>query len=146
MDLPPDLIEERLAHWPVARLATVAGDGRPHQVPIVFARARGRLWSPIDGKPKRGGELARVRDLRARPVASLLLDHYDEDWSALWWIRVEATAEVVQPALRERSTVEAALAALEAKYPQYDSVPLLRDDATLLAFAPTRIQSWAASG
>jgi hypothetical protein len=46
-------ISQRLDTWPVARLATRTTDGRLHQVPLVFARARGRLWSPVDGKPKR---------------------------------------------------------------------------------------------
>ena len=147
MQLPPDVIEARLDRWPVARLASVADDGRPHQVPIVFARAGGRLWSPVDGKPKRGGELARVRHLRARPAASLLLDEYGPDWSALWWIRIDVRAEVVDASRRDEGDAEvaAALDALAAKYPQYAEVPVLRADRTLIAFAPERTTSWAAS-
>jgi PPOX class probable F420-dependent enzyme len=145
MQLPPDVIEERLDRWPVARLATVADDGRPHQVPIVFARAGGRLWSPIDGKPKRGGELARVRYLRARPEASLLLDEYGPDWNALWWIRIDATAEIVDGASLADPEIASALAALVAKYPQYADVPVLREDGTLLAFQPERMTSWTAT-
>ena len=82
-------IERILADWPVARLATLAPDGRAELVPIVFAESGGALWSPIDGKPKRGGELARVRNLRADPRVCVLLDHYDANWERLWWLRVD---------------------------------------------------------
>jgi PPOX class probable F420-dependent enzyme len=145
MQLSADEIEARLESWPVARLATSGDDGLLHQVPIVFARSGGRLWSPVDGKNKRDGELVRVRNLRVHPESSLLLDDYDSDWTQLWWIRIEATAEVVQPDSASDPEVLAAVAALEAKYPQYATVPVLRDPATLIAFETGRIVSWLAS-
>ncbi len=148
MQLSEDAIAERLESWPVARLASSASsasDGRPHQVPIVFARSHGRLWSPVDGKPKRGGELARVRNLRAYPEVSLLLDEYSSDWTQLWWIRIDATAEVLQPASPNDPEVSSAIAALEAKYPQYARLPVLRAPPTLIAFGLGRITSWTAS-
>ena len=145
MQLSEDAIDERLESWPVARLASRANDGRPHQVPIVFARSRGRLWSPIDGKSKQGGELVRVRNLRAHPEISLLLDDYSSDWAQLWWIRIDATAQVLQPVSVSDPEVSAAIAALEAKYPQYATVSVLRADPTLIAFEPGRIVSWTAA-
>ena len=146
MELPEDAVERVLEHWPVARLATVDADGRPHQVPIVFARIAERIWSPVDGKPKRGGELARVRHIRASPDVSLLLDDYAEDWSRLWWLRVDAVASVVEPRdPRADARVSAAVDALQRKYPQYDSVPVLRDPPTLLSLEIGRVQSWCAS-
>jgi PPOX class probable F420-dependent enzyme len=145
MQLSRDEIEERLERWPVARLASRGDDGLLQQVPIVFARSGGRLWSPVDGKNKRDGELVRVRNLRVHPGSSLLLDEYDPDWTQLWWIRIEATAEVVQPDSTSDPEVLAAIAALEAKYPQYATVPVLRDPATLIAFETNRIVSWVAS-
>ncbi len=143
--LSEETIRNRLRDWPVARLATLAPDGRPTQVPIVFAQMGDRLWSPVDGKPKSGGELARVRNLRQRPRVSLLLDDYDEDWQRLWWIALDAQGEVVQPEAPERDeTFQAALEALRGKYPQYANVPLLGEPPTLLAFRPQRIRSWCA--
>ena len=151
MELSDAAIDSRLERWPVARLATVAADGRPHQVPIVFARTGTRLWSPIDGKPKRGGggggsggrgQLARVRPLRARPQACLLLDDYTEDWSRLWWLRIDVTASVVD---RDAKGAAAAVEALRRKYPQYAQVPVLQSDEILLAFEPTAMRSWCAS-
>jgi len=143
MRLPDATIEALLDRWPVARLATLRADGPPHQVPIVFARVAGVLWSPIDAKPKAGGELARVRHLRANPAASLLLDAYADDWARLWWLRVDARARVVEPAALAGEPA-AAVAALRAKYPQYAKLAVLREPPVLLAFSPVRIESWCA--
>ena len=134
-------IAERLDHWPIARLASISADGRPHQVPIVFARSRERLWSPVDGKPKSGIELARVKNVRERPRVSLLLDEYSADWTRLWWIAIDADARVLRPE-PQRDAFDAALRALREKYPQYESVPLVPEPPTLLEFRPTRIRSW----
>lgn len=142
MRLPQETIRDRLDGWPVARLATTGPDGRPHQVPIVFARVREDLWSPVDGKPKSGRELARVANVRERPEVSLLVDEYGADWSRLWWIRVDATARIVGVGDPD---FEGAVAALRAKYPQYADVPVAPDPRTLLAFQPRRIRSWSAS-
>jgi PPOX class probable F420-dependent enzyme len=145
MRLPESAIERLLDTWPVARLATLTPQGRPHQVPIVFARVQGLLWSPIDAKPKQAGELARVRHLRANPAASLLLDDYSEDWTRLWWLRVDAAARVVEPANPAADpAADAAIAALRAKYPQYAQVEVLREPATLLELRPLEIASWCA--
>ena len=143
MELAQELIEDRLDHWPVASLATAAASGRPHQVPIVFARLGECLWSPIDGKPKTGSELSRVRNVRERPQVSLLLDEYADDWEQLWWIRIEANGRVVQPEdPQQDATFLAAQDALRLKYPQYDEVPLLQGRPTMLVFDWLRILSW----
>lgn len=145
--LPEDAIAALLERWPVARLATLGAGARVHQVPIVFACTPGpRLWSPVDGKPKRDGELARVRNVRAHPEVSVLLDDYDEDWSRLWWLRIAATARVIRPAEPDSDPqVAAALSALRAKYPQYASVPVLREPPTLIELVPVTMRSWCAS-
>ena len=145
MKLPEEVVERLLDRWPIARLATVGAKGRPHQVPIVFARVGERLWSPVDGKPKAGGELARVRNIDHTPEVSLLLDDYTADWTQLWWLRVEAVANVVRPTHLQADEIAAPLAALRAKYPQYRVLPLLRVPFTLLVFEPGRIESWCAS-
>jgi PPOX class probable F420-dependent enzyme len=136
VEIPPDVMERLLESWPVACLAT-RGAESPHQVPIVFARAGGLIWSPIDGKPKRGAALARLAHVRADPRVSLLLDHYADDWQRLWWVRVEGRARVVRAAYRERgSELAAAGAALRAKYPQYEEIPLFIE--------PLRVSGWCA--
>ena len=137
MELPEDAIERLLDAWPVARLATT-GPAGPHLVPVVFARAAGFLWSPVDAKPKGGGELARVRHVRAEPRVALLLDHYEADWGRLWWLRVDAEAAVVAAA------EPAAVAALERKYPQYREIPVLREPPVLLRLRPLARRGWCA--
>jgi PPOX class probable F420-dependent enzyme len=113
------LIRARVAEARVARLGTVTEDGRPHLVPCCFALVGDTAYSAVDAKPKSTLALRRLANLRARGQASLLIDHYDEDWSALWWVRVDGAGRVVD-AGPER---DAALAALAAKYDQYRRDP-----------------------
>jgi PPOX class probable F420-dependent enzyme len=120
-----------------ATLATTAPSGRPRLVPICFVvgaddpAGRVRLYSPLDDKPKAVADphrLARVRDILARPVASLLVDRWSEDWERLAWLRLETSADLLEPvgvgdagsdASEDTSEHAAAVAALRAKYPQY---------------------------
>jgi PPOX class probable F420-dependent enzyme len=146
VEIPRSLVDRLLESWPVARLATSGTRGRPGALPIVFALVRGYVWTPVDGKPKRAGELARVRRVTENPYVELLLDEYDADWSKLWWLRIEAEARVVEPPDPNRDPdVAPVLKALRAKYAQYATVPVLRDPPTLLAIRPSRMRSWCAS-
>jgi len=108
----------------VARLATVTRAGRPHVVPCCFIVVPGRsgdvAYSAVDGKPKSSPALKRLENVAATPWASLLVDHYVEDWSALWWVRLDGPARVVA----DPAEAEAARSGLRAKYPQYGSVAL----------------------
>jgi PPOX class probable F420-dependent enzyme len=146
VELSPEVIRDRLDRWPVARLATTGASGGPHLVPIVFVRVGECLWSPVDGKPKAGSELARVRNIRERPEVSLLLDEYTDDWKRLWWVRIDASGRVVQlQAGQEDASFMAAQEALREKYPQYEYVPLVLSPPTMLAFDLLHIRSWCAS-
>lgn len=148
MELPADAIQTILDAWPVARLTTLDPDGAPRSVPIVFARVGEALWSPIDGKPKRSNELARVRDVRRDPRVTLLLDHYGEDWRELWWLRVAARAEVLVAGGEggcAPDEVAAVGARLRRKYPQYGETPLFEGAPTLIRFSPEHTTSWMAS-
>ncbi|MBM4383029.1 MAG: pyridoxamine 5'-phosphate oxidase family protein [Deltaproteobacteria bacterium] len=139
MELSPRAIELRLAREPRAVLATLRADGSAALVPIVFAWVSGALWSPIDGKPKRGAALARVANLARDSRVSVLLDAYAEDWSRLWWLRVEGVARATS------ASIAPAEAALRAKYSQYAATPLHVGAAQLLRIEPARVASWAAS-
>jgi PPOX class probable F420-dependent enzyme len=133
-----------LQNWPVACLATCAVDGHPELVPIVVAWVAGELWSPVDGKPKRGGELARVRHVRGDPRVGLLIDEYREDWDCLWWIALDGTARVVGVRPSD-AQLEAVAQALRDKYPQYARVPLFAEPPRLLAIRVERVRTWCAS-
>lgn len=78
------------------------------------------LWTAVDAKPKTSVKLRRLRNIRSNPRVSLLVDHYDSDWSALWWVRADGTAEVVDSDTDEGRR---GLRLLVAKYTQYQSDP-----------------------
>jgi PPOX class probable F420-dependent enzyme len=99
----------------VATLATVDGSGTPHQVPVTFAVSGDTLWTAVDAKPKRGVPLRRHANIAVQPRVSLLAQHWDEDWAALWWVRADGAALVTDAA----DTVRRATESLRAKYPQY---------------------------
>ncbi|MDZ4278108.1 MAG: TIGR03668 family PPOX class F420-dependent oxidoreductase [Dehalococcoidia bacterium] len=115
-------IEQFVRDQRVARLATVDGRGGPHIVPIVFAYAAGRLYTPIDLKPKSAPpeRLRRVRNIQANANVQVLLDRYDEDWRHLGYVQLRGRAELIERG-REHSR---ALRLLERKYPQYAELPL----------------------
>jgi PPOX class probable F420-dependent enzyme len=143
VELPAAAIERQLAIAPIARFATRGRDGAPRVVPVVFAWDGARAWSPIDGKPKRAGELARERDVVAEPRVALLLDRWDPDWRTLWWIRVDGDAEVV-PLAAGGEAAERAARALRAKHPQYATTPLFSGEPRLLSIRARRLVSWCA--
>ena len=136
MELPSAVVDRVLEVWPVARLATMGPDG-PHAVPIVFARAGGCIWSPVDGKPKRGGELARVAHLRADPRATLLIDRWDPDWTRLWWLRVDVEGEkaVIRGKVWKRDETEPEAWTITAE----DPLPVRSGSPGLIGYAPSEI-------
>jgi len=131
-------MDERVTSARVARLATIDPDGRPHLVPIVFAVDGDTLYSAVDRKPKRSQTLRRIENARVRSDVTILVDHYDDDWSRLWWIRLRGRARVLDDG-EERVR---ALALLREKYPQYrDEAP----DGPVLAVDVTEVRNWSAS-
>ena len=149
MQLSETSIQQFIDTWPVARLATLSSENKPHQIPVVFVYYEGRFWSPVDGKPKRVGALARIANAIAHPGASLLIDHYSDDWLQLWWLRVDVELQVVRVNVDATNSIDTATAgvvdALRRKYPQYESTPVLRNPPTLLSMQPLSISSWCAT-
>ncbi|HLM65416.1 MAG TPA: TIGR03668 family PPOX class F420-dependent oxidoreductase [Acidimicrobiales bacterium] len=160
-----DVMRRRVAEARVGRLATVTPEGRPHVVPCCFALVPGpgaggldvgagggpgagvtgaagvtggggdTLVSAVDAKPKSTLALRRLANLRAHPAASLLVDRYDEDWSALWWVRVDGTGRV----LDDGPARERALDVLAAKYAPYRE---RRPPGPVVAIAVTAWRAW----
>jgi PPOX class probable F420-dependent enzyme len=106
-------------------------------VPICFAVVGDVVYSAVDGKPKRTTGLARLANIAAEPRVALLADHYDEDWTRLWWVRVDGDARLVTAA-DERAR---ALAALAAAYPQYVRSP---PQGPVIRIAARRWSGWSA--
>jgi PPOX class probable F420-dependent enzyme len=136
-------ISAKLKNARVARLATVDSAGRPHIVPVCFVYRGKVFYTAIDQKPKRipPQKLARLRNLKHSPHVALLIDHYDEDWTRLWYILVRGKGKLLPAsASKERREV---IRALKAKYPQYRA-GMLTDDAPIIRISIERIISWRA--
>lgn len=108
-----------LAGARVGHLATTKPDGTPHVVPITFAVDHGTIVTMIDHKPKSTTRLQRLINIEANPRVSVLADAYSEDWSRLWWVRVDGTAGIHDAG----GLWARAREALAAKYDQYGERP-----------------------
>ena len=136
MDDP--VARERVAGARVARLATIDPDGHPHLVPIVFALDGDTLYTAVDAKPKRSRRLRRIENARKRPHVTVLVDHYDEDWRRLWWVRLRGRARVLDAG----GEAERALRLLAEKYEQYRREP---PGLPVLAIDVREWRSWPAA-
>lgn len=129
---------KRLADGRVAVLATVRPDGSPHLVPLAYAVEGNRLVAAVDHKPKKTTRLQRLANIRANPAVSVLIHGYDEEWSALWWVRADGSARILEAGPNYQS----ALAHLAAKYRQYEDVP---PSGPAIEIAVHRVVAWSAS-
>src|SRR4051795_10009282 len=131
----------RFAAAHVARLATAGTDGRPHLVPVVFALDGDTLYTAVDDvKPKATTRLRRLANIAANPAVALLADHYEDDWSALWWVRADGTARLLDPDDEEAGRARGLLA---ERYPQYRAAP---PPGVVIAVAVARGWGWSAAG
>ncbi|HEV8299123.1 MAG TPA: TIGR03668 family PPOX class F420-dependent oxidoreductase [Acidimicrobiales bacterium] len=119
----------------VGHLGTLTLAGRPHVVVCCFALVDDVLYSAVDRKPKSTRALRRLDNIRANPAATLLVDHYDDDWTQLWWVRLDGTARV----LNDGDERDRALGALASKYPQYVVAP---PDGPVIALDITHWRTW----
>jgi PPOX class probable F420-dependent enzyme len=120
----------------IARLATLGDDGKPHVVPIVFALDGDTLYFAVDAKPKRTKNLQRLRNIAANPAVSVLVDHYEDDWTTLWWVRADGVARVVTDEAQARKATEL----LVGKYVQYRNA---RPEGPVVAVQIDRITGWS---
>jgi PPOX class probable F420-dependent enzyme len=129
---------ERFETARVGRLATITSAGRPHLVPVVFALVEETVWTAVDAKPKSTLALRRLANIESHPRVTMLVDQYEDDWSALWWVRVDGDAMVVSIDAEDGPV---GLSALAAKYPQYAAEAPV---GPLIRIAVTNWTSWSA--
>jgi PPOX class probable F420-dependent enzyme len=138
MRMEPAEARDRFARSPVLRLATAGADGRPHVVPCTFAvEGSRRIVIGVDNKPKASANLRRLRNIGENPHVSLLVDHYANDWTGLWWARADGTAVIEEAGAAghpERWDL------LRAKYPQYRGQAL---DGPVIVVTVERWSGWA---
>jgi len=141
--LAEDEARRRFASARVVRLATVSEAGVPHLVPCTFAldgAAVGgdSVYVAVDHKPKSTTNLKRLRNIAANPHVAMLADHYDDDWSLLWWVRADGVASV----LDEPTAMSRPVVLLTERYVQYADRP---PAGPVIAISVTRWTGWAAS-
>jgi len=115
---------------------TTTGHGGPHIVPIDFAVHGDLIVTAIDHKPKQTTRLRRLTNIATDPRVSVLVDHYEDDWEALWWVRADGRARVVSAA-----SAGAHLDQLVEKYTQYRR---LRPAGSVILIDVHRWRSWEA--
>jgi len=131
-------MQRRVTAAPVARLATSDPHGRPHIVPITFVLDDNTLYFAVDAKPKRTTDLKRLRNITANPAVSILIDHYENDWEELWWVRVDGSARV----LTDEASISRALDLLAQRYAQYRTA---RPTGPVVAVSIQGISGWSAA-
>jgi PPOX class probable F420-dependent enzyme len=136
--MTPDEARKRFAAASVARLATVDPDGHPHVVPVVFAVLESFVYIAVDHKPKTSRDLRRLRNIRTTPAVSVLVDHYEDEWTRLWWARADGSATVVDDPAAMTTPIDL----LVAKYPQYQES---RPSGPVIAIEVTRWTGWSFS-
>ena len=107
-------------------------------MPICFVVADDVVYSAVDDKPKRHEHLQRISNVTATGAASLLIDEYDEDWSRLWWVRLDGRARVVD----DTAEAKRAIRSLCDKYSQYRDQP---PSGPVLALDVERWVGWSAT-
>jgi len=126
-----------VAAAPLARLATHNPSGAIDLVPITFALLDDTILTAVDHKPKRTRQLQRLENIRRNPDVTVLVDHYDDDWGALWWVRFRGRADVLD--IGGAAFVEA----LRDKYEQYREQP---PGGPYIVVRVTDLAAWSARG
>jgi PPOX class probable F420-dependent enzyme len=121
----------------VGRFASADARGVPHVVPFVFVLAGETLYWAVDRKPKRSVRIKRIDNIRANPKVEVVVDHYDEDWNELWWVRAAGIARVLEGGDEFHRAIEL----LTQKYPQYRRSP---PDGPVVAIDIVRWSGWEA--
>ncbi len=139
MRVASDEARARLAAHDHAILCTVHADRGVDAVPVTYAvDDDGYVGVSVDRvKPKSSTRLQRERNLEADPRATLLVEHWDrDDWSQLWWVRVELRWQGDMTSGRETALA----VQLAGRYAQYRDQPFVR----VLVFRIVGVTGWAA--
>ena len=154
----------------MGHLSTASKAGVPHVIPVCFALAvregGAAIYIALDQKPKQAAltRLRRVRNILENPRVALVVDHYDGDWTKLWYILVTGTAELLEGRDPEQGEGEIfepagtadpepvegrnadgerpqAIRLLREKYPQYRDMDI--DDNPVIRITPTGAVAWS---
>lgn len=143
--MTPEDCRRRFASVPVGHLATADATAHPHVVPFVFAveasddpAHRDRIYTAVDQKPKRTTALRRLVNVAENPAVAALVDHYEDDWERLWWVRADGPGRLVRAGSLEE---QRAIRLLQARYRPYQTRP---PAGPILAIEVERWSGWTA--
>ena len=131
----------------MGRLSTAGKSGAPHVIPVCFAldesEAGVAIYIALDQKPKSAEltGLRRVRNILENPRAALVVDHYDPDWTQLWYILLSGSAQLLEDDPGEAEERRRAVRLLRQKYPQYRTMDI--DDSPVIKITPHRATAWS---
>jgi PPOX class probable F420-dependent enzyme len=131
------VMRRRLSEARVAHMATVGPGGRPHIVPITFALDGDAIYFAVDSKPKRTTDLQRLRNIQSNSAVAVLVDHYEDDWDKLWWVRVDGIARI----LPDGPPADAAIDRLVSRYAPYREA---RPSGPVVEISIDRMSGWSA--
>jgi PPOX class probable F420-dependent enzyme len=135
--LPEAECRRRLAEARHLVLATVHPERGVDLVPVVAAAEGSTIWIPVDTvKAKSTTRLRRRANVELDPRVSLLAEHYDDDWSRLWWVRGHGTAHEARP-----DELDRARTALRRRYRDYEDPTVI---VGALVVALDRWTGWSA--
>ena len=137
MQMSEEQCRARFGAARVLRLATVDAAGQPHLVAATFVAQGDVIAIAVDHKPKRHANLKRLRNIERNPLVTLLVDHYEDDWERLWWVRADGGARV---APNEDAT--GLVDALVDKYEQYQET---RPAGPVIEISVIRWSGWRAT-
>lgn len=129
-----------IAEGRVGRLGTADSSGQPLVLPICYAFDGESLFSAIDAKPKTqsGERLKRIRNIRDNAKVSVVIDHYDEDWTQLRYVIIQGQAQI----LTDGPDFSRGADLLLDKYPQYRAMGLDRGTGLMIKVKPARVTQW----
>jgi len=100
-----------------------------------------RIYSAVDDKPKRTTALQRLANIASEPRVSVLADHYEDDWSKLWWVRADGRAEILPDGAKQEQERDHALDLLAERYSAYRE---RRPSAAVIRIEVERWTTWPA--
>ena len=130
---------QRVADAEHGVLGTIHPERGIDLVPVVYAiDEEHTIFVPVDTvKPKATIRLQRIANIRSDPRCTLLVEHYDPDWSRLWWVRINGDGN---EALVE--DLEQFLPLLADRFPPYADPTSI---AAGIVIRPLDITGWAAA-
>ena len=123
---------EFVAGLRVARVATVASDGTPHNVPVCPVFEKNKIYFGTEKNARK------VRNIQANSSVTVVFDEYSEAWDYIRGVMFQGKARVVNTkefrAIRKK---------LYDKYSQYEhSAPLGERDSVIVEVTPGHKFSW----